>query len=268
MDDRTALLPSNATALETAFSEALDRTPELSPGVVELRGFKFHPIDSVIPYLIGEYGLTGVEDFIKDPRQVINEGLIWQRLIGTPAAIHRALRWIQFDGDIEEARYDDAKWWEFQVHLAFEVQNTDFVRPMASLVAASKPLRSQFVRVTSGWDVRAFRLDTDRLDGGAYLDDWSGIRRADDEPVLSLCVHIREHVRLWPQKIVPVRNINRVSLASHAYLNLRLQQRHGSFAAMATRPARFTEPAIQPFKNAPFISAPFGVPSSRAHSGL
>lgn len=268
MTNRLALLPGNATMLETAFSEALDRTPELSPGVVELRGFKFHPIDAIVPYLVAEYGLSNIEDFVKDPRQLISEGLVWQHLIGTAAAIHRALRWIQHDGDIEEAPFDDAKWWQFQIHLPFEVRNTAFVRPMAALVRASKPLRSDFVRVTSGWDVRAFRLDTHQLDGGAYLDDWSGIRRANDEPVLSLCFHLREHVQLWPQKIVSVRNTSCISLVSLARLGLRRAQRHGSFAAIAARPARYTEPAIQPFRNAVFINAPFGVPSSRAHSGL
>ncbi|WP_425292028.1 phage tail protein [Brucella anthropi] len=247
-------------------SESLDRAPELVPAIESLHAFKYNPPDQIVPYLIAEYGLTEIEDYIKDPRQVISEGLIWQRLIGTPAAVHRALRWIQFDGDIEEAPFDDAKWWQFQIHLAFEVQNTNFVRPMASLVQASKPLRSQFVRVTSGWDVRAFRLDTDQLDGEAYLDDWSGIRRADDEPILSLRVHTREHVRLWPD-VVPVRTTNWITRSSHSVLGLKLPH-HGSFASISVAPAKFTEPAIQPFRNASFSSARFGVPSSRAHSGL
>ncbi|ELT51020.1 hypothetical protein [Brucella intermedia] len=52
MADRKALLPSNATALEKALSEAADRAPELSPGIVTLRGFKFDPNDRVVPYLV------------------------------------------------------------------------------------------------------------------------------------------------------------------------------------------------------------------------
>src|SRR5690606_8271555 len=109
--------------------------------------FKFNPPDQIVPYLVAEYGLNEIADYLPDLRAVLREGVSWQRLIGTPAAVHKALRWISHDGDIEEFPARKRKWWWFQVHLPFEVRNPDFVRPMTQLVKASKPLRSEFARV-------------------------------------------------------------------------------------------------------------------------
>jgi len=260
--------PQNANRYERAMSESLDRGPELVPSIEALHAFKFNPPDQIVPYLIAEYGLTEIEDFIRDPREILKEGIQWQRLIGTPAAMHKALRWIRHDGDIEEAAFDDAKWWQFQIHLPFEVRNTDFVKPMTRLAKASKPLRSDFIRVTAGWDVRAFRLDTHQLDGGAYLDDWSGVRRTPDEPVLSLRYHHRDRIRFWPQDVVKARSATHLTQPYRVRYNLPTRQRQGMFAALSTRLTRYSEPAIQPFQNAPFISASFGKPAFRAHLGL
>lgn len=268
MVDRSALLPSNATALETAISESMDRTPEIGPGVVALRGFKYNPSDEIVPYLVAEYGLQEIADFIPDLRLLLSRGVAWQRIIGTPSAVHTALRWINHDGDIEESSFDDAKWWQFQIHLPFEVRNTGFVKPMTRLVTASKPLRSDFIRVTAGWDVRAFRLDTHQLDGGAYLDDWSGIRRTPDEPVLSLRFHHRDRIRFWRQDIVKARYAAHLNQPYRIRYDLPMRQRQGMFAALSTRLTRYSEPAIQPFQNAPFVSASFGKPAFRAHLGL
>lgn len=268
--ERQHLLGDDAapTPLERVLSESLDKLPSLMPGVESLRGFKFNPPDQIVPYLIAEYGLNEIADYLPDLRAALLEGVAWQRLIGTPAAVHKALRWIRHDGDIEEAAFDDAKWWQFQIHLPFEVRNTDFVKPMTRLAKASKPLRSDFIRVTAGWDVRAFRLDTHQLDGGAYLDDWSGIRRTPDEPVLSLRFHQRDRVRFWPQNVVTVRYATHLTQPYRVRYDLPLRQRQGMFAALSTRLTRYSEPAIQPFRNAPFVSAPFGKPAFRAHLGL
>lgn len=249
-------------------SESLDRRPELMPAIEALHAFKFNPPDQIIPYLIAEYGLTEIEDFIRDPREILHQGIIWQRLIGTPAAIHSALRWINHDGDIEEFPAKKRKWWWFQVHLPFEVRNTDFVRPMTQLVKASKPLRSEFARVTSGWDVRAFILNKHRLNGDAFLNDWSGVRRAPDEPVLSLRVNQRENTKFWPRPFVRVRVGTSITSFVPTRYQLPLRQRISIFVASAGAIARYSEPAIQMFQNAPFVNERFGKPASRAHIGF
>lgn len=267
MTDRIALLPSNATALETAISESMDRTPEIGPGVVALRGFKYNPPDRIVPFLVVEYGLQEIADFIPDLRLLLAEGIAWQRIVGTPAAIHKSLRWINYDGDIEEFPAKAQKWWWFQIHLPFEVRNSNFVRPMTTLVKASKPLRSEFARVTAGHDVRAFRLNKHRLNGSAGINNWSGIRRSPDEPVLSLRVSSRTTV------IVPtggkVKVLQTQNLHSHKIVRANIPLFNPTFhlAAAAAVRTDYQKKTTVAFQNAPFTNQPFGAPVPRVQTG-
>ncbi|MBX8785245.1 phage tail protein [Ochrobactrum sp. GRS2] len=260
MKERSALLPSNMTFLEKSFSEALDRCPEISPGIVELRGLKFHPIDRVIPYLVAEYGLSEIAEYLPDLRTVISDGIKWQRLIGTPAAIHKALGWINHDGDIEEFPAKASKWWWFQVHLPFEVRNTDFVRPVTHLVKASKPLRSEFARVTAGHDVRAFRLNKHRLNGDAGVNNWSGIKRSDAEPVLSLRVNRRQHVYALQGGGI-IKRTQHIEMIRPVNLGMPTRQKGAILISGSARHIDLNNPATAPFRNAPFKNQPFGKPS-------
>lgn len=267
MAERIALLPSNATALEKAFSEALDRTPELSPGIVELRGFKFHPVDSVIPYLVVEYGLTEIAEYLPNLRDVIREGIQWQRMIGTPAAIHKALGWLRHDGDIEEFPAKAAKWWWFQVHLPFEPRNTSFVAPMTQLVKASKPVRSEFARVTAGWDVRAFRLNKHRLNGDAGLNNWSGKRVIPDGPVVSLRVNRKSQIFIPTGGRVEVEAKQHIRMIRTVRVQIPIYQPSAYFASTAAVVANYRNPSTVAFQNAPFVARPFGTPVPRVQSG-
>lgn len=268
--DRQHLLGDDAapTPLERVLSESLDNLPVLLPGVEALRGFKFNPPDSVVPYLIAEYGLNEIADFLPDLRSTLREGIQWQRLIGTPAAVHKALRWISHDGDIEEFPATKRKWWWFQVHLPFEVRNTDFVRPMTHLVKASKPLRSEFARVTSGWDVRAFQLNKHRLNGNAFLNDWSGIRRAAGEPVLSLRVNHKHQVIVPAGGRVAVSRTQHILMVRKVAMNVPVSQPSARLAAMAVVRVDYRNPATVAFQNAPFNNQSFGTPVPRVQTGL
>lgn len=241
-------------------SESLDRRPELLPAIQALHSFKFNPPDQIVPYLIAEYGLTEIEDFIRDPREILREGIIWQRLIGTPAAIHKSLRWINHDGDIEEFPPTKRKWWWFQIHLPFEVRNSDFVKPMNQLVKASKPLRSEFARVTAGWDVRAFIVNKHRLNGDAFLNDWSGVRRAPGEPVLSLRVNRREPVSVLAGGGT-IRATRYLAFARPSYFNMPVHQQSARFVSGVVRSVVLDNRATVPFQNAPFTNHPFGTPA-------
>lgn len=267
MTDRTALLPSNATALEKAFSEALDRSPEISPGVVELRGFKFHPLDRVVPYLVAEYGLSEVAEYLPNLRDVIREGIQWQRIIGTPAAIHKSLRWINHDGDIEEFPATARKWWWFQIHLPFEPSNTQFLRPMTRLVTSSKPLRSEFARMTAGWDVRAFRLNEHRLNGDAGLNTWSGTRKEPGGPVVSIRVNHRKQIVVPTGGRVEVKAIQNVEMVRTVRANIPISQPSARFTTMAAVRVEYRNPATVAFQNAPFVHQPFGAPAPRVQTG-
>jgi P2-related tail formation protein len=88
------LLPPNATPLERSLSVSTDLLTRLACDTEKLAGFKSDPADSLLPWLIWEYGLGELLPYLPEPRQAIAEGIRWQRLRGTPAALTTALSWI------------------------------------------------------------------------------------------------------------------------------------------------------------------------------
>jgi P2-related tail formation protein len=259
---RRHLLPRNATPIERAVSETIDRLPELAIGADDVRGFKFDPTDLIIPHLTLEYGLGEIEDFLPDPAQILHEGIVWQRLRGTPASLHRALRWIDADGTLEENPVTRFKWWWFQVHLGGERRNSFFVTPMIALANASKPLRSEFARVTAGFDVRGFTLNEKRMNGGGLLNSWSGVRRAAVEPVLSFRVRHRDQGFAEDVMHLDMTHIHRVRHANLVDGGPPTEQRSGFPSAFATGIGDSTDPRSVPFNNAPFSEDhPFGAPT-------
>lgn len=264
---RRHLLPAPSTPLEKAISETLDRLPELGVGSDALHGFKFDPIAVVVPYLIAEYGLGEIDGFIDDPIRVLREGIAWQRLRGTPAALHMALDWIGADGVLEENPPQRFKWWWFQVHLPDERRSSAFVDPMIAVAKASKPLRSEFARVTAGYDVRGFRLNGSRLNA-ALLNSWSGVRRAPGEPVLSLRVHQNEIVEYGPTLGIVDGEWMFVGRWVKVDGAAATEQRSSMPSSLATSLADASDPAVVPFSNAPFSATEaFGSPSPTVQTG-
>ncbi|WP_235924381.1 phage tail protein [Brucella anthropi] len=253
--------------MERVLSESLDKLPILMPGVESLRGFKFNPPDPIIPYLIAEYGLNEIADYLPDLRAVLREGVAWQRLIGTPAAIHKALRWINHDGDIEEFPATACKWWWFQVHLPFEPTTTQFLLPTTRLVQSSKPLRSEFARLTAGWDVRAFRLNEHRLNGGAGLNTWSGTRKEPGGPVVSIRVNHRKQVVVPTGGRVDVKDVQHIETVRSVQSIIPVSQLSARFASLAAVRVEYRNRATVAFQNAPFVHQPFGAPVPRVQTG-
>lgn len=267
--ERQHLLGDDAapTPLERVLSESLDKLPTLMPGVESLRGFKFNPPDPIIPYLIAEYGLNEIADYLPDLRAVLREGVAWQRLIGTPAAIHKALRWINHDGDIEEFPATARKWWWFQVHLPFEPTTTQFLLPTTRLVQSSKPLRSEFARLTAGWDVRAFRLNEHRLNGGAGLNTWSGTLKEPGGPVVSIRVNHRKQVVVPTGGRVDVKDVQHIETVRTVKSITPVSQLSARFASLAAVRVEYRNRATVAFQNAPFVHQPFGAPVPRVQTG-
>lgn len=175
MSQRYALLPRDATKLEIAFSEAMDRTPELGPGIIALRDLKDSPAASVVPYLISEYGLEEIEEFFPVRALAIEPGLKWRRLVGTPEAVRMALTWIGYRAAIEDQWIGRRRWHTFQFRFPELPANdaADLAR-VAKIAEISTPLRSKFRRGVFQYDVPALDADSARLDG-AMLEHESGI---------------------------------------------------------------------------------------------
>jgi len=118
---RYDLLPPNATTLERDFSRSvssLERTGAATPVVRTAKRVGIP--DSVVPWLIYEYGLGELLDFIPDQRQAIADGVPWQRIRGTPQSLIDALDWIGLEGEIDESEGGTTRWAEYQIGRSCE----------------------------------------------------------------------------------------------------------------------------------------------------
>lgn len=173
------LLPSSGSPQEQALADAIDY--DINPRVI--RGFKFAPSDSVLPWLIWEYGLGEILAWVPDPRQAIQDGVRFQRIRGTPASLRMALKWMNIENIYIEEEPPGKHFAEFQVGI-HDVPNDFFVDNVVALAKLSAPTRSRLMRMYNDrYDIRRFMLD--QSDWGSLLSDYSGVRLTPDGPVLS-----------------------------------------------------------------------------------
>jgi hypothetical protein len=129
-----------------------------------------------IPWVIWQYGLGELTPYVPTLNQLIDEGVRWQRVRGTPAAIYQGLNWIGYGGAIEEAAPRRRRWHRFQVRLnrVRDADTPDLAR-IDGIVGLSPPARSRFARGFHGHDVRAAETAFSRT-GAALLGSDSGVR--------------------------------------------------------------------------------------------
>ncbi|RWM29402.1 phage tail protein [Mesorhizobium sp.] len=174
--DRLHLLPGNATPLERAVSESVDRTPELVPGADELRGFKFAPVlRSILPWLVVEYGLGGISQYLPDLASVIEYGLRWQRVKGTPQGVAESLTWVGYAfSTFYEAPLRRTRWHLYELEIDRFRDSEDDLGTIEAVVRMSDPVRSEFYRAWNGYNVRELDWAYTQW-GGAIWGDNSGI---------------------------------------------------------------------------------------------
>lgn len=173
------LLPPSGSPQEQALADAIDYG--INPRVI--RGFKFTPTDSVLPWLIWEYGLGEILAWVPDPRRAIQDGVRFQRIRGTPASLRMALKWMNIENIYIEEEPPGKHFAEFQVGI-HDVPNDFFVDNVVALAKLSAPARSRLMRMYNDrYDIRRFMLD--QSDWGSLLSDYSGVRLTPDGPVLS-----------------------------------------------------------------------------------
>lgn len=173
------LLPGNATALERALSQSLDRTPYFGPYIDTIAGLKYGPVipASFSPWVIAEYGLGPISEYFLDDGMLIAAGIPWQRVRGTPLGVAMALSWIGYLFPLIEDQNDRRrKWNRYQVGMgAVPVSELPVLRDAEYLVGLSDPARSVFIRGWHGYDVRTLEW-SDGLWGDSLWGDDSGER--------------------------------------------------------------------------------------------
>ncbi|GLK74678.1 hypothetical protein KHC23_08635 [Ancylobacter dichloromethanicus] len=173
--DAAQLLPTSAHVYERTLARAVDTTDVVGPSIDALHGLKIlNPPASFLPYLVWEYGLGMLSPYVPNLYDLIREGVDWQRVRGTPAAVDMALGWVGYEAAIEYAPVR-RRWWNCcQLGLdRVRDDEADLIR-IDGLTWLSIPLRSDFWRAYAGYDVRALEYSEGRWSEAMWSDD-SGV---------------------------------------------------------------------------------------------
>jgi P2-related tail formation protein len=168
-----SILPSNSGKFEIATADATDILTKLGASADLIARFKSVPGDPLLPFLIWEYGLGEIQQYLVDPRCVIAEGIQWQRLRGTPAAMHTAFGWIGQTLTIEEEQ--GAHWATYQLGLP-QIATEEEVRRVLHLARLSQPARCRLWRIyTDVFDRRPIVVSEGPVLGDGWLSYYSGV---------------------------------------------------------------------------------------------
>lgn len=181
---RHDLLPSNSTPFEKGMSIGFDRETVLGPSIESIRSAKLidRPV-ALQPWLIIEYGLGEISRFFGDKLELIDQGIPWQRLKGTPSAISKALKWVGYDlpgypSTLHDAESDRRLWNLFQIEMGAVPGRPDEEDPalydVEYLVDRSSPARSKMWRGFEVYDIRALKWSGSRF-GSVLWGDYSGV---------------------------------------------------------------------------------------------
>lgn len=183
---RYDLLPPNATQIERDLSRATSFFERIGQPVPTIRTAKRLNIpDGVVPWLIFEYGLGEILPFLDDQRAALVEGVLWQRIRGTPESLLIVLGWLGIEATVDESEGGSARWAEYQLGLSEPVQGLEPIYPIITAAKISQPVRSRLQRIYSVYDYRRFVLDWSLLSEGGPLSDHTGTRPIEGGPQIS-----------------------------------------------------------------------------------
>lgn len=170
------LLPTNATPWEGALADAIDDFDPLAGPAERIRSAKrVSPPSDFVPFLIAEYGLGELTPYVVNHYDLLRDGVKWQRLRGTPAAVSLGLSWLALSAAIVEARHDRRFWNSFQLYLTtLPGADTPDLERIENIASLSVPLRSKLRRGVHGYDVPMLVTDRTPLDA-SVLDSDSGV---------------------------------------------------------------------------------------------
>ncbi|EJF85355.1 phage tail protein [Candidatus Bartonella washoeensis] len=170
----SSLLPNNATEFEKCLAEACDFHQDVDGSVLGISRSKLitRP-PRFLPWLIEEYGLGELTPYVPNLYDLIDQGLAWQRLRGSLAAIDIGLEWLQITARFQGAWTGRAWWNSFQLYFDKLPERTQ-LEAIEAIVKLSKSLRSDFRRGVTGYDVQAMEGNMSRLDD-SLLERESGL---------------------------------------------------------------------------------------------
>ncbi|CDO48845.1 phage tail protein [Bartonella tribocorum] len=169
------LLPPNSSLFERCLADAMAVDVQVKRALEDISRAKLitRP-PSWLPFLIDEYGLQELTPYFSNLYDLIDQGLAWQRLRGSVAAIELGLQWLELSAHFTPAWSGRAWWNSFQLDFD-QLPEQSSLEAIEAIVDLSKSFRSDFRRGTYGYDVGAIEGDMSRLDD-SMLDFESGVR--------------------------------------------------------------------------------------------
>lgn len=179
------LLAPSATKWERTVTDTVDTWASLSSPIVAIRGTKIiAPPPQFLPFLIYEYGLGELTPYVPNLYDLIAEGIDWQRVRGTPAAVALGLSWLDYTAALEEERGTRRFWNLFQLKLdRVRDARVDLDR-IEGIAKLSVPLRSKFWRGFHGLDIRPLTFSQSSW-SNAHYGEYSGVRLRQGGPLWS-----------------------------------------------------------------------------------
>ncbi|GAA5111462.1 phage tail protein [Bartonella jaculi] len=171
----SSLLPPNSSLFERCLAEAMAFDPHVKKALEEIPRAKFitRP-PSWLPFLRDEYGLQELSPYFPNLYDLIDQGLAWQNIRGSIAAIELGLEWLGITARFQPAWTGRAWWNSFQLYFDHLPERTQ-LEAIEVITDLSKCLRSDFRRGVMGYDVGAMEGNMSRLDD-SMLEYESGVR--------------------------------------------------------------------------------------------
>ncbi|MBX4336410.1 phage tail protein [Bartonella raoultii] len=171
----SSLLPTHATEFEKRLADVCDFHQDVDASVLGISRSKLitRP-PRFLPWLIEEYGLGELTPYVPNLYDLLDQGLEWQRIRGSVAAVDMGLQWLGLSTQFTPAWSERAWWNSFQLEFD-RLPEQNSLEAIEAIVNLSKSLRSDFRRGVTGYDVGAMEANMSRLDD-SMLDFESGVR--------------------------------------------------------------------------------------------
>jgi P2-related tail formation protein len=153
------LLPTSATQLEKDLADLFDNSLTIQNAINTLPTAKYGNTipNSYYPYLIWEYNLGELSEWVIDPLELLKTGLEFRRVQGTPKSLDLALSWIGFSAkEVREGVGD--KWYLFEIDTG-GIPTYSLVTNIVKLANLAKPIRSRLFRLYHGLDLKPFTFN-------------------------------------------------------------------------------------------------------------
>lgn len=170
------LLPANSTEWERLMANSVEFGDDIENATGAIKALKMvSPPSSLLPFLAYEYGLSSLQPYVPNLFELLEQGIDWQRLRGTPAALALGLGWISEAADVEEEAVSRKFWNLFQLHLDKVVPDSVQLGRIEGITNLSRPLRSKFWRGYRGLDIRPMTPSESHW-SEAHYGEYSGVR--------------------------------------------------------------------------------------------